>query len=175
MEVQLFENEVKKREVILDNYILTLTNKRLLYSNSLNHNKEFIGIAELRSAEASTVDVVYNKFEINDWGTMYMRIAFFLTVSFGIYMAFSMNSSGEEFYYAVIIGMVFSTGIAAVAGLIIMLIIKILISATSKKMKRAMITVIKTDNSYFLNNHFEIDKLTELRQVENDINSLIYQ
>jgi len=174
MTTQLLNNETKTGQVFLNNDVLTLTDKRLIYSNNTSSNDVFIGLNELRSINVNTTNVTYtgSKIKLGQW---FFIIAFVIDLGYGVYTSNSIHQYGSDFMMGSIMGMFLFSPVAAIISGVIVLIINAYINGTKTVIKRAQVIVTKTDNSYFLKMEFDIDKLNELKTFEMEVNNLIYK
>jgi hypothetical protein len=170
MEIQLLNTETQTAAINVDGIQLILTNKRLFF------NERFIGLNELRAADVSVVDLTFNKFQVLDYQTVRVWCMIILTMIFFFWMqhgihAYTIGGYTLSLLFGVGMGMV----LGSVLAILILLVLRIYIGATSKVEKRALLKIEKIDDTYFINNHCDISNLDTLKKFTNEINSLIYK
>lgn len=174
METQLLTNETKTGEISLDNAVLTLTNRRLIFTNTSTSKDVFMGLNEIKSISVNTVDVTYtgSKIRLGNW---FFIIAICIDIALGVYQSNSIHQYGSDAFLGITFAMLLWSPVAAIISGVIIGIMNAYINSTKTTAKRSQIIITKTDNSYFLNRDYDIEKLNKLKTFELEINNLIYK
>ncbi|TDO23764.1 hypothetical protein [Pedobacter duraquae] len=164
----LTANEHKVSEIIIGSEKFTVTDKRVIFNHP--NNNAFIGINELRGAEMKEMDVKYHRFKPNYQALSPLVGLFWVAVMY-VYICTTEPQFGFGDLTPLFLAFFWCIGLLP-ATLIVFYIIQ---SMTSYNKRQILVNIIKTDNSFWLNQYYDLTCVDQLRELTATINNAIYE
>jgi hypothetical protein len=170
MEKTLLSMETAVFEIRLDNDTLRVTDKRLI------HNDRFIGIHELRGAIVTLKAVTVNNSKVHGYEVTKSWTILLLTIAFCIVGYIMMHPYNFGGYFAVIsVSLIGAVLFGSLIAAPVHFLLKARTAISSETRDMVLLTVEKTDNSYFINNYYNPEQIEQLKRFESEINAQIFK
>ncbi|MFA4868088.1 MAG: hypothetical protein WC623_07815 [Pedobacter sp.] len=169
--MEILQNETLIGEHVIGTEKFTITDKRMLYNNQGNNN--IIGIKELRSAEAKQMYLKFNRFNLPAQEPLIALITIISIIVAYIVIVATGREYGFEY------GDLMPLFLAALASIAIVpiafIIVRSLQAFTTFNADKVVLQIIKTDNTYWANQHYNPEFIPQLQELVKDINKSIYK
>ena len=167
---QLINDEKIVAAVNIGTEVFTVTDKRVLYNNSGMHNT-FIGLRDLKGAEVIDSDMKFRRINFPPSELLSLYISVIALASVYVYYCTTDPKFAFGEFAPLLLAFFWLIGILPVS-LIVLYSIQ---AMTSYTLKRSILNIVRTDNTYFCNQHYDPTESVHLQLIVKEINNAIFK